>query len=400
MKNHCQIFLAALLLSGVAVESLAQTVWTSRSTSSGAAAVWSGSTMVVSNAYGGIMTSSDGVTWVGQKSVTSSNLVSLAWTGGASGTGPGLFVAVGGTVSAGTVITSSDGVTWTVRAAGTTNYMNGVTWTGSLLVAVGNKGAIITSPDGITWTSRTPGNSNELFSVTWMGPAAGRTSGQLLAVGDGGLALTSPDGVTWTPQDMGGSRRFGILWTGSQLVAVGTNGVVMTSPDAVTWTPQSWGGTKYLRSVVWTGKQLVAVGNEGTIVSSLDGVTWTPHASGIAGHLFAVIWTGTQLVAAGNDGIYTSPQDSISTSTTFRTAGRTHLSLRFAGSEIFAALPNSIDRHGTGAAIYNTFGEKVVEVRSLGLKNEFMIPIGTLANGNYFLEISDSHQQVVQPFTR
>lgn len=105
--------------------------------------VWSGSQFVAAG-YGGIITSTDGVTW----SVPSSgagDLHGVAWSGTQ-------FVAVG---LWGTILTSTDGMTWTQRSSGTGVTLNDVTWSGSQFVAVGAWfGTILTSSDGVNWTTR------------------------------------------------------------------------------------------------------------------------------------------------------------------------------------------------------------------------------------------------------
>jgi len=94
------------------------------------------------------MTSTDGVTWTGQKSGTANNLYGIAYGGGQ-------FVAVG----VNTILTSPDGVTWTARSSATSGDLDGVIYANGQFVIVGNTiainstGFILTSPDGVTWTS-------------------------------------------------------------------------------------------------------------------------------------------------------------------------------------------------------------------------------------------------------
>lgn len=389
---------AGLFFMGLTGASFAQVTWTARSTNPQAAVAWSGSRLVATSATGGVSTSLDGVTWTqAALAPTTSNLVSVVWAGPYTGSGPGLFIAVGGTQSTGTILTSPDGVTWTGRSSGTSNYLNSVAWTGSLLVAVGNRGAILTSPDGIVWTSRTPGNSNELFAVTWMGITGG--AGQIVAVGDGGAFLTSLDGIIWTSHLLPvSSRRFGITWTGTQLVAVGTGGVVLTATDTTTWTPQFWGGASYLRSVVWSGKQLVAVGNDGTIVSSPDGITWIPQVSGTTGALMAVTWTGTKFVAVGNNGIFTSPEDN-SASSLSSTLGLPRLSLRLTGTKLEISFPPSFQGLAAQVEVYAMSGEKVAETKIAALDADVAITLGALKHGVYDLNLKVLHHSIVRAFT-
>ena len=62
------------------------------------------------------------------------------------------FVAVG---ASGTILTSPDGVTWIGRKSGTSFNLYGATYGtvgNGLFVVVGDGGIVLNSPDGITWT--------------------------------------------------------------------------------------------------------------------------------------------------------------------------------------------------------------------------------------------------------
>ena len=74
----------------------------------------------------------------------------------------GQMVAVGAN---GTILTSSDGVTWVGQNSGTPNDFFGVTFQKDSFVAVGDLGIIKTSPTGTTWTTQSSGTRDALDGI-------------------------------------------------------------------------------------------------------------------------------------------------------------------------------------------------------------------------------------------
>jgi hypothetical protein len=69
-------------------------------------------------------------------------ITGVAWSGA-------VFAAVS---NSGGILTSSDGITWIPRASGTATRLLAITWGGSRFVAVGDF-VLLVSSDGITWTA-------------------------------------------------------------------------------------------------------------------------------------------------------------------------------------------------------------------------------------------------------
>jgi len=173
-----------------------------------------------------ISTSTDGTGWSQVYTSASGNsLQEVFWTGSR-------FIAVG---SNGGIVTSSDGVSWTDRSSGVTSTLYGAAESPAIMVAVGASGTIVTSEDGgANWAPQTSGTSYTLYSVTW-------TGAEFVAVGSSGRAVRSTDGKNWSVQAtpytdvLFGSDPFHLkssLWTGSggRLIVVGDRGLVATSP--------------------------------------------------------------------------------------------------------------------------------------------------------------------------
>src|SRR3990172_1054775 len=206
-----------------------------------------------------IVTSPDGLAWT-RRGVTispNSSITSVAWSGAQ-------LVAAG----PGTLLTSPDGVTWIGRQTPEGAILKGVTWGASQFVAVGFGGPkfsprIVTSSDGVIWTDRSAPGSASLADVAWSGE-------RFAAVGSGDAVLTSPDGVTWSPQGLHFGRDVlltGVAWGASQFVAVGKigrapnwSGVILTSSDGIRWARMRAPDRGNAQDVAWSGSRFVAVG--------------------------------------------------------------------------------------------------------------------------------------------
>jgi hypothetical protein len=316
---------------------------------------------------GGMMTSSDGLSWTAQTSVTTNNLTAALWdtanyfvygvdttnltsnlltsldgvTWAATSTSPGTYVFsalkrnatyVGLAIDTNfntVFVTSTNGSAWTEQydfttALRATAVVPGqLIWTGSQYVMVGMSfvnstfsGIIYTSPDGITWTGHTSGTTNGLNSINWNGT-------QYVVVGKLGTVLTSPDANTWTAQQshvIGDLNK--VTWDGSQYIAVG-NGTIITSPDGIAWTTVEKGTASTLRSVAWNGAaRYVAVGGSvnsafpvvfnGVLVTSADGKTWSQATSVPTNfQLNSVAWGAGKFVAVGNSGTVLTSTDGL-----------------------------------------------------------------------------------------
>ncbi len=241
---------------------------------------WDGRLLVATGIMGRIVSSPDAVTWTRRTTGPQNSLVGIIHTNG-------LLVAVGGNLydpyAHSTVITSTNGRDWVEHDPGTSNSLTSATFANGQYVAVGANGAIVTSTNAMTWAAVASPTTNLLYSV-----ACG--AGQFVAVG--GVAnratiLNSSDGMNWTVQT--NATNYGILYAVTfaqgRFVAVGqTNtakqATVLTSADGLAWTPVTGVVSNTLRAVGFGNGLYVAVGDIGTIVNSGDGLTWTNVSPG------------------------------------------------------------------------------------------------------------------------
>lgn len=151
--------------------------------------------------------------------------------------GNGYYVAA---ASSGVIATSTDGITWTANSSISTIFTTSAVWTVTysstlnLFVAAGGSGllATATNPTG-TWTSRTSQfTTSAVYYVVWS------TSLSLfIAVGSSGKISTSPDGVTWTAQTSGiATSIYAVAVSGTQIVAGGANATILRSTNGTAWT--------------------------------------------------------------------------------------------------------------------------------------------------------------------
>ena len=99
----------------------------------------------------------------------------------------------------GAVYTSTDGVSWK-RQASLSQWLRGVAFGNGTFIAVGENGLVATSPNGTNWNNRASGTAANLNRVAFTGDF-------FTAVGEGGVALTSTNnGVSWLPEDTGATN--------------------------------------------------------------------------------------------------------------------------------------------------------------------------------------------------
>lgn len=286
---------------------------------------------------GGVIlhTSDGGLTWMAQRSGTTSDLkavtcasTAVAWAVGMSGTvvhttdggttwsaqgagtGANLYaVACAGTASAwavgsGGVIThTGDGDTWTTQTSNTGALLHGVACYGALDAwAVGSGVIRHTSDGGSTWSVQTPQTPGIVFEAV-----ACSDTLDAWAVGDAGaIERTTDGGVTWTDAASGAaaSNLMGVAAaSASRVWAVGTGGVALSSTNGgEVWLGQTSGTTAQLMAVACSGTSHAwAVGAFGTVIST-DGAAWASGSSAIASGLNAVALMGGVPLAVGTAG--------------------------------------------------------------------------------------------------
>ncbi len=317
----------------------------------------------------GVVTSTDGITWIVRAGVvskapdgtsiwdgtnfvaagTASNLVitekataGVTWTAGTATTvgGSGIAIAYRSTATAvwamsvvvtggpGQLFSSSDGVTWTYRKTLEVNdNAYAFACDGTTFVAGTSRGRIYTSTDAITWTQiSATGYTAIVGSYLDEYTVSDVTTRHTWLLADNGALIKDSSqlietGISTTWRDM--------VRCGDHLIVVGDGGKVATSVDGILWSEQTSNspGAADLLGVTYNsaGPLVVAVGDTGTIITSPDGYTWTDRTDGgMTKDLTGVAWNGTVYIAVGADGKIQSSTNG--TSWTDRTpAGETKL---------------------------------------------------------------------------
>ena len=221
--------------------------WTERATPSSVRGLWFNDVcwspelsifVAVSVNNGGVITSSDGTTWI----VSSlSNIVVGRYTSVCWSAQLGIFVVIEYAGSG--VIISKDGKIWNrhihVDTALQNNYWQRVCWSAQLglFVAVGSSGTyrIMTSNNGINWRpAYNMAHMNMvLFFVDWI-----RELNLFIALGTFGepQVITSPDGINWTARTIPSNGGWlGCSWSSEQriLVAIASTVTGYSGPSKI-----------------------------------------------------------------------------------------------------------------------------------------------------------------------
>jgi hypothetical protein len=228
---------------------------------------------------GGVMTSSDGISWTQRDGAGSSSLYRAI----ACSPSLGLFAAVGGNA----VMTSPDGINWTARTPTSAQNWFGIDWspTLGLFVAVSASGtstSVMTSTNGVNWTQRTA-FSNRWNDVVWS-PSLGLFAA-VAYTGTGQRAMTSPDGINWTLRNTPADYLWsGLAWSPdlglfAAVARSGTGDRVMTSPDGIVWSIRDTPADQSWFKIAWSSHfgVFAAVSYSGTgqrVMTSSDGETW------------------------------------------------------------------------------------------------------------------------------
>ena len=286
---------------------VAATDWVSRSSSSvdqwGSIAYGNG-TYVAVGYDGGVMTSTNGISWT----TRNTGIANRSWSSIVYG--EGIFVAISWGESndgqAG-IMTSPDGISWTSINSPAQESWSGIAYGNSTFVVVsyqnGNK--VMTSPDGINWTLGTSAANND-----WAGVAFG--NGTFVAVsrtGSGNRVMTSPDGINWSQQTSAADNLWiAVAYGSGKFVAVSSSGSgnrVMTSPDGVTWTIQTSAADNEWSGITYGDGMFVAVSATGSgnrVMTSPDGITWALQASAADNNWYGVTYGNGKFVAVSVNG--------------------------------------------------------------------------------------------------
>ena len=203
------------------------------------------------------------------------------------------------------LLTSPDGITWIGRySEPNQNSISHVASVHSQFVAVGNAGAIATSPNAIDWTRQTVGTPSTLSGVAY-------GNGTFVAAGWNGEALVSQDGASWARHNFGTNNEISSLAFGKGLFvgcsSFGLAQPLFTSSDGITWNPHIAHYPVCLTHVTYGADTFVAVGWDadgqgGAIVTSTNGTNWVSRTVPTTNLLNAVAFGGGLFVAAGTKG--------------------------------------------------------------------------------------------------
>ena len=241
---------------------------------------------------GGVLTSSNGTTWVTQIAVGTGT---VSWSDVCWSSELGIFVAVRN-VAGISVMYSTNGTTWiTSTSPAVANNWNAICWSPQLMqfCVVANTASttsVMTSNTGTQWvTSTTP--SMPLIDVCWSGTATANSTSNvgcycaISTIQATSSIMTSFDGLVWT--------------TRASATTAFTN-------EAVTWSPE-------LSLFCIVGN--TATGSSQAIQTSSDGNTWTTRTPSTIGTWLAVAWSPQlSLFCAAGTNIMTSPDGLIWTS--------------------------------------------------------------------------------------
>jgi hypothetical protein len=295
-----------------------------------------------------IMTSANGITWVGKNTPIAFNVTNVCWSGSLKRViGPCLgsvvFYSDHSTTSAkisansvtnglivpslkvyGTQYVSSQvGSTWTQSNINAGSFATCWSEELGLFVAVQtntSSSVYYTSTDGITWVYRSLGVPAAGYTSVCWSPALGL----FVAVSSGSTTspvITSPDGLTWTTRTPATVSNWTMVCWSPQLqlfVAVSTSGPIMRSSDGIVWTSSTNPlPSGILYSVCWADKfsSFFAVFSNGTdrLIKSADGINWQIVSSPVAqaSAWLSICWSNelSKLVAVGYLGAIMVSQD-------------------------------------------------------------------------------------------
>lgn len=186
--------------------------------------VWNGNQAIAAGGFNGtiILTSDDGISWTlrSEKS-KASGFYSIIWA-------DNFYIATGwrrdGTSVSeryGVMLTSTDGVNWSDIKIESNIPTQKIAWNGTIFIAVGSEGTILSSQDGKEWTEQDSNVQSSLHDIVWNGS-------EFVTVGGDGTILSSSDGINWLYEgDVAFGNLRSIIWTGKEYIIVGDKGTIL-----------------------------------------------------------------------------------------------------------------------------------------------------------------------------
>lgn len=228
----------------------------------------------------GILTSTDGVTWVNR--LNDGCVRDIA-------AGNNMLVAIQGYCSGQSYISTDGGLTWNPSPAGTLPNYSGQVWMrlyyadGVFIAGTDDwdmTHSIIVSSDGLNWAPHK-------FAGGWRWDGGGAEGNGRIVLGstDSRSAVSTDGGLTWntyaTPRAI-----HGLAFGNGVFVSVQDWGQLMTSFDGEVWTPlPNLGSSHHWRSIIYAGDIFLALGEQNTgapsplgiYATSVNGTDWDIH---------------------------------------------------------------------------------------------------------------------------
>jgi hypothetical protein len=231
---------------------------------------------------GGIVKSTDGITWT---SVSSSSTL-VAWDIAFDGT----HYVLAGSAQSGTdrgIFTSSNLTSWSsvmTAALGETKWKS-VAYGSGKFVAVSDNGKIVRSSDGTTWAEV----HSMAFSTGLQQVAYFAKTNRFIAVGNGGSILSSADGTIWTLIVGGSLPNFlQLSCSTDKCLAVSAPGsgasdagktYLVSSDDGIAWNASAVLNSSRVTVAGFYNGVWVVAGENGYLLTSTNAIAWTQIAN-------------------------------------------------------------------------------------------------------------------------
>lgn len=176
-----------------------------------------------------------------------------------------------GVCSAG-VVTTSDGISWVTNSI-SSNSLIGVNYANDRYFAVGNNGSIYSSADGLNWSNFSINSSGALYATAF---------GNGIYVTAGTVVASSQDGITWALASTNPPAVVSKLVFGDGLfVGASYSGKILCSSNGTTWQIQfTEPSGEAFSGIAFSGGTFLAIsGMSGTTFESGDGRIWQPTGS-------------------------------------------------------------------------------------------------------------------------
>ena len=171
------------------------------------------------------------------------------------------------------IYTSSDGINWTTNNSLSGLYFTSFGCNDSIVIAKEGTN-LYTSTNGINWTSQYAYPLGGGYQYAWNGTIFCSTSGSF-----GNKYITSTDGITWIERTFPSAQTWnGIIWNGTVFCVIAYNSTAaLTSVDGINWTSRTLPAIAKWTRMIWNGTIMCAIsGTDNKVATSTDG-TWQDY---------------------------------------------------------------------------------------------------------------------------